>query len=128
MGGTASLQSAISAGTGSASDGKPYDVDSLSLAGTAVGAFNDKDVSDATKVVFSGLSLTGTGEENYSFTNHPDASHSVNTKEVSLSGSKTYDGGVDLMGAVSLLTGVGSETLSYSGASASAKDVTVSNK
>ena len=127
VGGTASLQSAISAGTGSASDGKPYDVDSLSLAGTAVGAFNDKDVSDATKVVFSGLSLTGTGEENYSFTNHPDASHSVNTKEVSLSGSKTYDGGVDLMGAVSLLTGVGSETLSYSGASASAKDVTVSN-
>ena len=128
VGGTASLQSAISAGTGSSSDGKPYDVDSLSLAGTAVGAFNDKDVSDATKVVFSGLSLTGTGEENYSFTNHPDASHSVNTKEVSLSGSKTYDGGVDLMGAVSLLTGVGSETLSYSGASASAKDVSVSHK
>ena len=52
----------------------------------------------------------------------------ISQKTVSLSGSKTYDGGVDLTGAVSLLTGVGSETLSYSGASASAKDVTVSNK
>ena len=85
--GTASLQSAISTGTGSASDGKPYDVDSLALMGTAVGAFNDKDVSDATKVVFSGLSLTGTGVENYSLTNHPDAGHTINPKTVSLSGS-----------------------------------------
>ena len=52
----------------------------------------------------------------------------ISQKTVSLSGSKTYDGGVDLTGVVSLLTGVGSETLSYSGATASAKDVTVSNK
>ena len=54
---------------------------------------------------------------------------SIGTREVSLSGSKTYDGGVNLTGSdVSISTGVGSETLSYSGATVSAKDVTVSNK
>ena len=43
---------------------------------------------------------------------------SIGTKEVSLSGSKTYDGGVNLTGSdVSISTGVGSETLSYSAVS-----------
>ena len=36
--GTGVLQSAITAGTGTSSDGKPYSVDSLTLTGTAVGA------------------------------------------------------------------------------------------
>ena len=53
----------------------------------------------------------------------------ISQKTVSLSGSKTYDGGVNLTGSdVSISTGVGSETLSYSGATVSSKDVAVSNK
>jgi hypothetical protein len=48
---------------------------------------------------------------------------SISAKTVGLFASKIYDAGVDLTGYVSLSTGVGSETLSYSGATASAKDV-----
>ena len=49
-------------------------------------------------------------------------------KTVSLSASKIYDAGVDLTGYVSLSTGIGIETLSYSGASSSSKDVAVAGK
>ena len=49
-------------------------------------------------------------------------------KTVGLSASKIYDAGVDLTGYVTISTGVGSETLNYSGATASSKDVAVSNK
>ena len=52
----------------------------------------------------------------------------ISSKTVSLSASKIYDAGVDLAGYVSLLTGVGTETLSYSGATSSSKDVAVSGK
>ena len=52
----------------------------------------------------------------------------ITEKVVSLSASKIYDAGVDLAGYVTLITGVGSETLNYSGATASSKDVAVSNK
>ena len=52
----------------------------------------------------------------------------ISEKTVGLSASKIYDAGVDLTGYVMLGTGVGGETLSYSGATASSKDVAVSNK
>ena len=52
----------------------------------------------------------------------------ITEKVVSLSASKIYDAGVDLAGYVTLITGVGSETLNYSGATASSKDVAMSNK
>jgi hypothetical protein len=52
----------------------------------------------------------------------------ISAKTVGLSASKIYDAGVDLTGYVTLSTGVGSETLSYSGATASSKNVAVSNK
>jgi len=53
---------------------------------------------------------------------------SISVKAVGLSASKIYDAGVDLTGYVTISTGVGSETLNYSGATASSKDVAVSNK
>jgi hypothetical protein len=54
---------------------------------------------------------------------------SISAKTVGLSASRIYDGGVNLTGEdLTITTGVGSETLSYSGATSSAKDVAVSNK
>ena len=104
-------------------------MDTISLSGTSVGTFDDKDVNDATTVSFSGLSLTGAGSDNYTLTPHASASHSISTKEVELSASRIYDGSKILSGAdVSITTGVGVETLSYSGGSASSKDVVVSGK
>jgi hypothetical protein len=66
--GTAALQTAEAAGAGTTSDGKPYSVDSVSLTGTATGAYNSKDVASATTVTFGGVSLTGTGNGNYTLT------------------------------------------------------------
>src|SRR5207253_7494211 len=40
--GTATVQAAEATGTGTTSDGKPYTVDSVSAAGTAVGTFADR--------------------------------------------------------------------------------------
>jgi hypothetical protein len=56
--GAAALQSAQAAGAGTTSDGIPYTGDVVSLTGTAVYAFNSKDVANATTITASNLSLT----------------------------------------------------------------------
>ena len=105
--GSASLQAAIAAG-GTDSDGKSYNVDTVSLSGTSVGTFDDKDVNDATTVSFSGLSLTGAGSDNYTLTPHASASHTISAKALTISGlssaNKIYDGTTDaqVMGSASL--------------------------
>ncbi len=59
------LQIKIAPGTGNKDDGKPYDPDVVSISGTAVGTYNSKDVVDAIRVDFTGLSLTGADASNY---------------------------------------------------------------
>ena len=91
-GGPGTLQGDISAGTGTDSDGKPYeDTSSVSLTGTVTGTFNDKDVADATTVSFSGFSLTGSEASNYTLTAHADASHSITPKPMTISGLTAYN-------------------------------------
>jgi hypothetical protein len=63
---------------------------------------------------------------NYKFTNAKSANNSVtiNAKEVALSATKIYDGNTNLTGnQLSIETGIGSETLTYSNASINSKDV-----
>ena len=106
--GSASLQAAIAAGGVRIGDGKSYNVDTVSLSGTSVGTFDDKDVNDATTVSFSGLSLTGAGSDNYTLTPHASASHTISAKALSISGlssaNKIYDGTTDaqVIGSASL--------------------------
>ena len=118
-GGPGSLQGNISAGTGTDSDGKPYEnTSSVSLTGTAVGTFNDKDVADATTVSFSGISLTGSEAPNYNLTAHAVASHSITPKPITISGitagDKVYDkndvasldySGIDWVATVGMISG-----------------------
>ncbi|MGN6530108.1 MAG: two-partner secretion domain-containing protein, partial [Burkholderiaceae bacterium] len=52
----------------------------------------------------------------------------VSPKTVSLSAAKVYDGGTDLAGAVSIVTGVAGETLGYTGATASDAHVATAGK
>jgi hypothetical protein len=63
-----SLQASETAGSGTSGDGKPYAGDAVSLAGTATGTYNSKDVATATAVSFGGLSLTGAQAGDYSLT------------------------------------------------------------
>ena len=94
--GTAALQGFETAGTGASNDGKAYSGDGVRVAGAAGGTFNSKDVSSASKVTFSGLSLDGTDAGNYALTQHADASQIVTPKALAVSGitagNKVYDG------------------------------------
>ena len=69
--GTAALQPAI---TG----------DTVSLAGTAAGSFNDKNVADATTVSFTGLSLTGADAGNYNLTPHASGAYTISRKALTV--------------------------------------------
>jgi hypothetical protein len=112
LSGSASLQTSITGGTGTDSDGKPHTGDTVSLFGTALANFDDKDVADATTVSFSGLSLTGSEAGNYSLTTHADSSHSITPKALTISGlssaDKVYDATVSaaLSGSASLQTSI----------------------
>ncbi|MBA0901650.1 MAG: hypothetical protein H0Z27_04715, partial [Candidatus Nitrotoga sp.] len=80
--GTAALQAAITAGSGSWNDGKPYSGEDVSLTGAATGTFNSKDVGSGRTVSFSGKSLTGTGSGNYTLTQQGnDTGKSISAKE-----------------------------------------------
>jgi hypothetical protein len=92
--GSASIAS-VGVGNGNSSDGLAYTGDTVGIIGTAVGTYNDKDVADATTVVFSGLSLTGADASNYSLSAYAAASitqKAINQSGLSVPSSKVYDG------------------------------------
>ena len=93
-----------------------------------------KDVTDANadnqgnaNYVDSITLQNGTGNAyNYRFTNINSANNNVtiNAKQVALSATKTYDGNTHLTGnQLSIDTGIGTETLTYSNATINSKDV-----
>ncbi len=126
--GTAAFTGSENAGEGTTSDGKWYTGDTVSFSGTAVGTYNSKDVATASSVTFSGLSLTGAQSGNYTLTIQSPASATITAKTVTLSATKIYDGTTDLTDDVTITTGVGAETLNYTGATASDAHVATANK
>jgi len=95
--GTPALLATETPGTGTVNDGKPYNNDIVSIAGTPIGTYNSKDVLTANAVSFSGLSLTGTNANNYTLTiQSPYASNilrkALNMFGLSVPSSKVYDG------------------------------------
>ena len=95
LGGTAAFQTAEAPGSGTTSDGIPYNVDSVSAGGTAAGAFATKDVGTAKAVTVTGVTVTGTGNGNYTVTQQTGLTANISkaTLTVSATGvNKTYDG------------------------------------
>ena len=130
--GSSALQAAQAPGAGSTADGKRYTGDTVSLTGTAVASYNDKDVLDATTVSFSGLSLTGAQASNYSLTSHGTSAATITAKALTASVSapnKIYDGHTTTTPTLSITAGlVGSETVDASGtATFNSKDVLSAN-
>ena len=126
--GTKKLAAAEEVGQGTAMDGKSYIGDTVSLTGTAVGTYNSKNVANASKVTYSGLSLTGSQAGNYTLTIQSPASAKITPKTVTLKASKTFDGTTILKaGTVTIGTGVTvngiTELLGYSGATAYSKNI-----
>jgi hypothetical protein len=113
--GTATLTGSVAVGAGNALDGKWYVGDSVSITGPPVGTFNSKNVAEASSVTYSGLSLSNS---NYTLTIQSPSTAHITPKQVTLLASKTYDGTTDLTAAVTIGSTVGSEQLSYVGATA----------
>lgn len=96
LGGAAAFQATEAAGAGSTSDGKPYSVDSVSPGGTAAGTLAAKDVGTEA-VTITGVTVTGTGNGDYTVTQQTGLTQSVTAKALTMSGlsvpsSKVYDG------------------------------------
>lgn len=126
--GTASLLSAETPGVGSVTDGKPYSVDQVSIAGNAIGTYNTKDVATANTVSFSGLSLTGANAANYYLTMQSNYASSILVKRIFMNGlsvpsTKVYDattnainyGTPSLLNAVSTSAGTNADGRPYIG-------------
>ena len=99
--------------------------DDLGLSVT--GAFANKHVGTGKTVTLSS-SYSGADAGNYTITDQASTTATITAATVSLSASRAYDGTADLTGDVSITTGVGSETLTYTGATASDAHVATSSK
>ncbi len=92
LGGTAALQAAEVPGAGTTSDGKPYTGDTVTLAGSPVGAFADANVGTGKAVTVTGSTLTGAQASNYSVTQQTGLTANITALAAILTGSRTYDG------------------------------------
>ncbi len=63
--GTSFLQTAQAPGTGTTEDGKPYIGDIVNVDGAPTALYNSKNVVEANKVSFAGLSVSGAQSDNY---------------------------------------------------------------
>jgi MBG domain (YGX type)/YDG domain/Bacterial Ig-like domain (group 3)/Invasin, domain 3/Kelch motif len=107
--GTAALQASELAGSGTASDGKPYTSDNVNVGGTPGGTFAGANVGTGITVTISGLSLGGSAKNNYTLT-APSTTANITAKALTVSGlsasNKIYDGttAASLTGTASLQT------------------------
>jgi gliding motility-associated-like protein len=91
--GTAQLQTSENPNTGNTNDGKPYTGDDVSITGTPIGNYNSKTVSQASYVIFTGLSLTGAQASNYTFTIQGNAASIITPQNINVvadAQTKTY--------------------------------------
>ena len=92
LGGAPAFLATEAAGSGSTSDGKPYNVDGVSTVGPASGMFDTPDVGANKPVTVSGVTITGTGSGNYAVVQQTGLNADVTPAVVTVGGSKTYDG------------------------------------
>ena len=93
LGGTAAFLGTETAGAGTTSDGMPYSVDAVSP-GTVTGTLAAKDVGS--QAVTTNVTVTGTGNGDYTVTPQAGLTQTVTPKALTVSGitaaSTTYDG------------------------------------
>ena len=86
--------------------------------------FDNKNAGTAKTVTLNNLMLGGGDAGNYRLDSAVATTSSIAPKTVTLSGTKIYDGATSLTGGhVTISTGVGGETLSYSNATAASRHV-----
>jgi autotransporter-associated beta strand protein len=104
LGGTPVLHAAEVPGTGSTSDGIPYNVDTVATAGTASGVLASKNVGNEA-VTVSGVTLTGAGAANYSVIQQTGLVQTVIPKPLTIANlAINFTNPPALTGTASLLT------------------------
>jgi filamentous hemagglutinin family protein len=99
--------------------------DMVSLTGTGSGTFNDANAEVNKTVTVTGYSLTGRDANNYNLVQPNSVTATINKADLTLSGTKVYDGSTSIAGSTLTATGVNGETFSIIGSG----DVTnLSNK
>jgi len=107
--------------------------DVVTVGGTGVGAFADKNVGTAKAVAVSGYTLSGADAGNYALIQPAGLTANITPKALGYSttaSDKTYDGNTTAVATLSGLTGlIGSETVTVSntGATFNSKDVASAN-
>ena len=92
--------------------------DTVTLAGSASGVFNTADAGSNKAVTVSGYTLGGSDAGNYLVAQPGGLTASINRANVTLSGSKTYDGTTSVAGGTLTATGVNGQTFAVTGAGA----------
>jgi autotransporter-associated beta strand protein len=125
LGGVAVLQTAEAPGTGSTSDGIPYNVDAVTTGGTATGVLASKNVGTQ-PVTVTGVTVTGTGAANYSMVQQTGLVETVTNKLLTVTGlTINITNPPALTGTAGLLTpeaaglGTGGDGTPYAGESVS---------
>ena len=140
LSGAAALLTAESAGSGSATDGKPYSGDTVTLGGTAVGTFASKDVANGIVVKITGNSLDGSQADDYQLPTADEENGAVSanitpkTLTASIIGdpTKTYDGSATATltssnYSLSGLVGTDNFTVTQTAGAYNSKDVATAN-
>ena len=110
LGATLTGTAIITAGAANGSDGLYYGTDTVSVTGTAAGAFATKDADAGKTVTVSGLSLAGGDSANYQL-DAISLTADITKKTLTVSGltasNKTYDSGLGatLMGTAAITAG-----------------------
>jgi autotransporter-associated beta strand protein len=117
----------VAGSTGATFTGKITD-DKLEVVNTGItGKFNNENVGDGKSVALSGITLSGDDARNY-VVSAGTATANITPKKVTLSANKVYDGALSLAGDVTIGTGVGLETLTYTGATSNDAHVATTGK
>jgi hypothetical protein len=89
--------------------------DSVTVTGTGTGSFADANAGVGKAVTVTGYTLAGTDAGNYNLVQPTGVAASINKADVTLSGSKVYDGSTSVTGSTLTATGVAGQTFTVTG-------------
>ena len=89
--------------------------DVVSVVGTGSGSFADANAGIGKNITVTGYTLTGTDANNYNVVQPTNLAATINKADLTLSGTKVYDGTTSVAGSTLTATGVAGQTFTVTG-------------
>jgi len=89
--------------------------DVVSVVGTGSGSFADANAGIGKNITVTGYTLTGTDANNYNVVQPTNVAATINKADLTLSGTKVYDGTTSAAGSTLTATGVAGQTFTVTG-------------